>query len=203
MKSIHSRIYSLAKFIECSRFEENPSNVDYPHFFDSIHELESIYLLLRGAVGNYLPTDPDPIQSVHEKVWLEHDYCITQDEETTTIILPPLLPEHNRLPGKGRKYLAHAIRNAWAKKVLSFPLHRYEDCVVIFSHERVEDKRFDYDNLEYKVFVDAIADLFLTGDHALNINVYHMYRKQNANRTVVTILPKNRFPAWISANTLL
>lgn len=79
---------------------------------------------------------------------------------------------------------------------------RYEKATVCFvhcynqdaSHARVRDN----DNIEEKHVLDALDAFFLKSDSGLCVNTYHAAALGKTDRTYLSVMPNERFAAWIA-----
>ena len=133
-----------------------------------------------------------------EEVWRTFGYRIAKEGNTTQLTLPPILPEHERYSGKGRKYISVVLRNFLVSALEGTPVTRYRQCVLVFEHQRQSAIKFDYDNLEYKTYQDAISDIFLEGDSINALSLYQCFCLGGENQTNVYIVNAEEFPEWIT-----
>ena len=57
----------------------------------------------------------------------------------------------------------------------------------------------DYDNLELKAVIDVIATFCLTDDTGALCDSFQTTRFGYSSSTVITVMPKNCFSAWLNA----
>lgn len=56
----------------------------------------------------------------------------------------------------------------------------------------------DYDNLEFKSILDVIALYCMKDDTGALCDLYHTTRFSYASCTMISVMPKKSFPAWLS-----
>ena len=115
------------------------------------------------------------------------------------ITLPCPLPKRRR--SNSAEYLIDPLTAALEQYVRSHAVRRFRDCVVCFNH--VYDRELpgrrvrDYDNLEVKRYLDAVAAWLLTDDGGLLCDAYHTTELGETDCTRMYIMEKSRFPAWL------
>ena len=80
-------------------------------------------------------------------------------------------------------------------------VQRFRHCVVCFTHvysrDLPERRVRDYDNLEVKQCLDAIAAWLLIDDGGLFCDVHHTTEMGESDCTRMSIMDTPRFPAWL------
>ena len=90
-----------------------------------------------------------------------------------------------------------------AALVQSGSLPHFSDCVICVEH--IYDRNLpikavrDYDNLELKAVIDVIATFCLTDDTGALCDSFQTTRFGYSSSTVITVMPKNCFSAWLNA----
>ena len=110
----------------------------------------------------------------------------------------------NLLPDKkkrdGCKFLLLPLQ---AALVQSGALPHFSDCVIcvehIYDHNLPIKAVRDYDNLELKAVIDVIATFCLTDDTGALCDSFQTTRFGYSSSTVITVMPKNCFSAWLNA----
>ena len=77
---------------------------------------------------------------------------------------------------------------------------RYRYSTVCFFHiydTELHQQIRDYDNLEYKQVLDAVALFFLPDDSGACCDVYQTTRAGSVDQTRIYIMEAERFPAWL------
>lgn len=124
---------------------------------------------------------------------------IQQRNGIVEITLPCLLPK--RRQARSTEYLTDPLTAALEQYVKSHVVKRFRHCVVCFAHvycRDLPDRRIrDYDNLEIKQYLDAIAAWFLVDDGGLLCDAYQTTELGEADCTRMFIMEKPRFPAWL------
>ncbi len=120
------------------------------------------------------------------------------------IALPCLLPK--RKQSRSTEYLIDPLTAALEHYVKSHTVRRFQHCVVCFSHVYCRDlperRVRDYDNLEVKQFLDAVATYLLIDDGGLFCDVYHTTELGEADCTRMFIMDTPRFPEWLAERGL-
>lgn len=84
----------------------------------------------------------------------------------------------------------------------SNPLPKYHYCTVCFTQVYNRDlptRRIrDYDNLELKYILDAIAIFLMVDDSGLYCDVYHTTAFGEKDCTCVSIMDKSRLAEWLT-----
>ncbi len=117
------------------------------------------------------------------------------------VTLPGLLPK--RKQRAGTEYLLDPLNAALAQYAKGHPLPRFRDCMICYTHiydRALPGRRIrDYDNLEVKQIQDVIASFVLTDDSGALCSVYQSTELGSADSTIVSIMDRERFPAWLEA----
>ena len=198
MNKTAEQLLSLSRQIEACRWTEDKANLDPPFSLQFLHDLEALCLSVRSAISESRITDIGDMTHAQEAAWKSFGYGIAKEGNTTHLTLPPILPEHERYSGKGRKYISVVLRNFLVSSLEGVPVTRYKQCVLVFEHQRQSLKKFDYDNLEYKTYQDAISDIFLEGDSIKTLSLYQCFCLGKENQTNVYIIEVEEFSEWIA-----
>lgn len=125
---------------------------------------------------------------------------IQAEDGILEITLPGLLPK--RRQGESAEYLLDPFRTVLARYTRQHPAPRLAHCVVCFSHvycrELPERRVRDYDNLEWKQFLDVAASFLLADDSGLLCDAYHTTELGPRDCTRISIMAGDRFPQWLS-----
>ena len=120
------------------------------------------------------------------------------------ITLPCLLPK--RRQSQSTEYLIDPLTAALEQYVKSHTVRRFRRCVVCFSHAYCRDlperRVRDYDNLEVKQYLDAVAAWLLIDDGGLFCDVHHTTELGEADCTRMFIMDTSRFPEWLAERGL-
>lgn len=134
-----------------------------------------------------------------EKVAEVHGIVIEHTENTVSITLPGLMPK--RTKRVNTTFLTAPLHASLAAYTKEHVLPRFRDCVICFSHifdRKLSSRRIrDYDNLECKQIVDTVASFIMTDDSGLFCDAYHTTEFGSRDCTVLTIMEKTAFPAWL------
>lgn len=134
-----------------------------------------------------------------EKVAQVHGIVIEHTENTVSITLPGLMPK--RTKRVNTTFLTDPLHASLAAYTKEHVLPRFRDCVICFSHifdRKLSSRRIrDYDNLECKQIVDTVASFIMTDDSGLFCDAYHTTEFGSRDCTVLTIMEKTAFPAWL------
>lgn len=116
------------------------------------------------------------------------------------ITLPCLLPKRRQT--RSTEYLIDPLTTALEQYVKTHVVQRFQHCVVCFSHiysrDLPERRVRDYDNLEVKQYLDAVAAWLLIDDGGLFCDVYHTTELGENDCTRMFIMDTPRFPAWLA-----
>ena len=110
------------------------------------------------------------------------------------------------LPKKRGKYSSQFVLDplnaAFEQFNKASSMTKYRDCTVCFVHMFRNDcgsrKYFDYDNLQVKQILDVIALHTMVDDNSLLCDVLHTSEPGYSDETTIYVMPKNRFPEWLS-----
>lgn len=140
---------------------------------------------------------PKPV--LMEKAAQAQGISIRQTAGMVEITLPGLMPK--RTKRTNTTFLTDPLHAALEAYTKEHELPRFMDCVVCFSHvfdETLSSRRIrDYDNLECKQVLDTAAAFLMTDDSGLFCDAYHTTEFGKRDCTVLTIMEKNCFPAWL------
>lgn len=140
---------------------------------------------------------PKPV--LMEKSAQAQGISIRQAEGMVEITLPGLMPKRTRRTNT--TFLTDPLHAALEAYTKEHELPRFTDCVVCFSHvfdETLSSRRIrDYDNLECKQVLDTAAAFLMTDDSGLFCDAYHTTEFGERDCTVLTIMEKSCFPAWL------
>ena len=168
---------------------------------DILRDLEATCFMLRMVSFQWGCHEESDYQNMHHALWKELSCSCRVEGEIVVLELPPLRPEKNHLSGQGRKIIGNGVRDFLKSSLTDefTSMRNRKDCTVAFEHTRDnETNYFDYDNLEFKVYLDAVADLFLCGDSCQDIKLFQCFRVANNNLTIVYVIPNAIFPEWLS-----
>ena len=131
----------------------------------------------------------------------EHNIQIEKQDGVLKILLPSLLPRKKQNQGK---YLLDPLYYAFSGYTESHENSIFDECVVYIAHiygKDVPKRRFrDYDNVETKQLIDAIAAFFLIDDSGRFIDVHNATELGETDCTAVYLIEKNVFPAWLETH---
>ena len=120
------------------------------------------------------------------------------------ITLPCLLPKKKQW--RSTEYLIDPLNAALEQYVKTHTIQRFRNCVVCFSHAYSRDlperRVRDYDNLEVKQYMDAVATWLLIDDGGLLCDVYHTTELGDTDCTRMFIMDPAWFPTWLSERGL-
>lgn len=130
---------------------------------------------------------------------------IQQQEGIVEITLPCLLPK--RRQARSTEYLIDPLTATLEHYVKTHVVRRFRHCMVCFSHiycrDLPERRVRDYDNLEVKQYLDAVAAWLLTDDGGLFCDVHHTTELGEADCTRMFIMDTPKFPAWLAERELM
>ncbi|MDD4092158.1 MAG: DUF6100 family protein [Smithellaceae bacterium] len=166
-----------------------------------IRATQTAALLARECTNNVLYTAKKVYEESVEKSWSEDDFFVTAQGDEVIIHAPAILPNQTRDPISGRKFIPQFFRDFLMTQcvVRDRKYARRERVVVVIDFIRPANAiAFDYDNTDYKQFVDVLAGFFLMNDCAQNIDVFNRFLIGQKSKTVFHILPKDGFIKWVS-----
>lgn len=127
-----------------------------------------------------------------------HGISVSIHDGILTIVLPCLLPK--RQTGRNTAYLMDPIYFAFQDFVMAHTPTQYPHSTVCFFHiydSALHKQIRDYDNLEYKQVLDAVALFFLPDDSGCCCDVYHTSCSGPEDQTRIYIMEAERFPDWL------
>jgi len=126
---------------------------------------------------------------------------ISSENGILAVTLPGLLPK--RKLRTNTAFLHEPLNYVLQEYLKNHSLSLYQDCVVCFSqvYDRALSRQRirDYDNLEFKQILDTIAAYVLLDDTGLFCDSYHTTELGEKDYTVVYIMEKAVFPAWVDS----
>jgi len=124
---------------------------------------------------------------------------IQQRDGIIEITLPCLLLKRKR--SRTTEYLIDPLTAALEQFVKTHQVQRFRHCVVCFSHAYCQDlperRVRDYDNLEVKQYLDAVAAYLLIDDGGLFCDVFHTSELDATDCTRMFIMDGALFPSWL------
>lgn len=124
---------------------------------------------------------------------------IKEDAGVLTVTLPGLIPKRK---AKAKcDFLIDPLLYAVSEYAMTHPVCRHEHSAICFFHiydQQIHDCNRDYDNLECKQVLDAVALFFLPDDRGACCDVYHTSLPGAADETHIHILEAERFPTWLA-----
>ena len=128
-----------------------------------------------------------------------HGINIENNEGIFEITLPCLLPK--RKHRQGTEFLIDPIYAALDQYTTAHEVKRFNHCVVCFSHIYCRDlpkgKVRDYDNLELKQILDAIATFIMVDDSGALCDAYNTTEYGETDYTRISVMDKNVFANWL------
>lgn len=159
---------------------------------------EGICCRLRNLVYETTPVKKTDYLAKAAKV---HDIRIEKSDGVLEIKLPSLLPKKRM---NQEKFLLDPLYNAFSNYIASHENSVFSECVVYIAYVYSKDvpKKYfrDYDNIETKQLIDAIATFFLIDDSGRFIDVYNATELGETECTDVYLIDKNAFPAWLETH---
>lgn len=164
---------------------------------DTAIKAEKLACKLRHIVSSSGRCNPDTLASA-----IAQDHGIEVDEANGVVMirLPRLLPKWKK--SRSGEFLTLPLYHALQQFSRMHPGNKFTDCVVCFVH--VYDKNLslervrDYDNLEIKHVLDAVATFFMTDDSGILCDAYNTTDYGDSDCTYVYVVKKADFPAFIS-----
>ena len=143
-----------------------------------VRATQTASLLARECTNNVLYTAKKVYDEGVKESWSEMDFYATAQGDEVIIHAPAILPHQTRDPISGRKFLPLFFRDYLMTQnvVRDRKYARRERAVVVIDFVRPSNASpFDYDNTDYKQFVDVLAGFFLMNDCAQNIDVMNRF----------------------------
>ena len=129
-----------------------------------------------------------------------HEIEIKYADGIFMVTLPALLPK--RRSQKNTEFLTDPLYCALDKYTNANHIEKYRECVVCFSHiysvESSGRRVRDYDNIELKQILDVISAYIMIDDGSYFCDLYNTIETGIKDCTCVSVMNKNRFPAWLS-----
>lgn len=177
-------------------------NIKYDERSDCLKRIIRATDLLRCTIPEDR-AEPVDVSDNLMVVWKEHGYYVEQTDLGIKIVLPPVLGLRENLNNvelkhMERKFGLDDIQRFLQKEKMEQGIKAdfLTDQVLVFTHERIRKGTFDYDNLSTSVYINAIADTFLSADNVSNIDFFQRFVRGEENRTIVHIVPKADFAKW-------
>lgn len=124
---------------------------------------------------------------------------INDNKGILEITLPCLLPKRKKR--QSTEFLIDPLYFTLSQYSDSHPLKRFKHCVVCFSHIYSADfpkqNVRDYDNLELKQLLDAIATFIMEDDTGLLVDAYNTTEIGESDCTRISVMEKDRFTKWL------
>ena len=140
-----------------------------------------------------------PKPALMETVAQAQGISIRHTDDRVEITLPGLMPK--RTKRTNTTFLTDPLHSALEVYTKKHCLPHFKECVVCFSHvfdETLPSRRIrDYDNLECKQVLDTAAGFLMTDDSGLLCDAYHTTEFGERDCTILTIMEKTCFPAWL------
>lgn len=123
---------------------------------------------------------------------------IEQRDGIHEITLPGLMPK--RRSGNGSIFLFDPLMAALNEYAISHSIVRYSHytvCFVMIYDRALPERRVrDYDNLEWKLALDAAASCLMVNDSGLVCDAYHTTEFGDTDCTKMFIMDSEAFPQW-------
>ena len=168
---------------------------------DAARRAERIACSLRNLI---YAADLVPKPVLMEAAAQVHGISIKHTPDCVEITLPGLMPK--RTKRINTTFLTDPLYASLESYTRQHCLPHFTQCVVCFSHvfdKSLSDRRVrDYDNLEVKQYLDAVAAWLLIDDGGLFCDVHHTTELGEADCTRMFIMDTSRFPAWLAERGL-
>ena len=125
---------------------------------------------------------------------------VSATDDYVFVRVPALLPKKKAT--EGFKFLVVPLQAAFEEYRRQHALPHFSNCVICIEH--IYDRCLpitavrDYDNLEFKSILDVIALYCMKDDTGVLCDLYHTTRFSYASCTMISVMPKKSFPAWLS-----
>lgn len=128
-----------------------------------------------------------------------HDIGISYEDGILKLNMPRLLPK--KKARHSSVFLVDPLNAALEHYGKEYPLPHFRECVVcishIFDHELPDWCLLDYDNLQQKQILDAIALHVMADDSGLLCDAFNTTELGEQDGTEISIMEKERFPKWL------
>lgn len=128
-----------------------------------------------------------------------HGIKVEFDDGIVEITLPRLLPK--KKSKQSSLFLIDPLHAALSQFNSQTQMPRFKECVVCLSHVYDHDLPdwclLDYDNLQQKQILDAIALHVMMDDSGLLCDAYNTTELGNKDCTRIYIMEKKRFAKWL------
>lgn len=124
---------------------------------------------------------------------------VQEENGVLTVTLPGLLPK--RQTGVRSDFLMEPLFFKLSQYAMSHTVCQYERSTVCFFHiydNRIHKYIRDYDNVECKQVLDAVALFFLPDDSGACCDIYHTSRIGIKDETQIYVLSSEHFPHWLA-----
>lgn len=129
-----------------------------------------------------------------------HGIDIHYEDGIMAITLPRLLPKKRMR--QSDLFLLDPLYAALGNYAKNYPMPRFRECVVcishVYDHELPDWCLLDYDNLQQKKILDAIALYVMIDDSGLLCDAYNTTELGDKDCTRVFIMEKSRFAGWLT-----
>ncbi len=130
-------------------------------------------------------------EELHHKICIMNGYSVHKIGDTTIVRMPPLALKERAY--KKFSYFLNPLYGCLDEYAKQNEIEKYDRCVLkikhIFPRETPLRQLHDFDNLEVKKVIDAIALYFLIDDNVTKCQVHHVGEYGDKFETEVWILP--------------
>ena len=134
------------------------------------------------------------------KAGYAHGIEVSYEDGILEVALPRLLPK--KKTRQSSLFLIDPLHAVLGQYIKEHPLPRFRECVVcishVYDHELPDWCLLDYDNLQQKQILDAIALYVMADDSGLLCDAYNTTELEDKDGTRIYIMEKGRFAGWLS-----
>ena len=129
-----------------------------------------------------------------------HGIEISYENGILEVTLPRLLPKKKMR--QSSLFLLDPLHATLGQYAKEHPLPHFRECVIcishVYDHELPDWCLLDYDNLQQKQILDAIALYVMADDSGLLCDAYNTTELGDKDGTHIYIMEKSRFAGWLS-----
>jgi len=139
-----------------------------------------------------------------KKVSDAHGIEVKYTDGIFTVTLPSLLPKTRK--AMNSEFIYDPLYFALEIYCSDIKIEKFRECIVCFTHiysgKKPKIHIRDYDNIEKKQVLDAIATFVMTDDSGSFCDVYNTTEYAEKDGTSVSVMSKNKFQEWLTERRL-
>lgn len=190
-------------------YTRNSVNIRYENLNDVLLEAAKSSEILTEKMRRLaleMTCDKKKYENYQKDIVLIHGIVVDYTDDILSVSLPALIP-HRKSDYTNFIYkpLYTAFQHWCIKQAESnMKIPEYKKCTVCFFHFYNENLPLyrirDHDNIEEKHVLDVITNFFMTSDSGRYANIYHETCFDVIDRTVIYLVPSEKFPLWLYEN---